>query len=124
MGIEDRLVGTPPPPGLMESMELGENSEKILELQSLAGKIFETKDLAAVSRSVLMGFCCAFQDRGSCQLKSRLFEHSGAVLIFTARLMTHYTLVRCALFEARDLSLHGVGLSAQFFEEFGRCCHR
>jgi hypothetical protein len=38
-------------------MELGENSEKILELQSLAGKILGTKDLAAGSRAFVMGFC-------------------------------------------------------------------
>jgi hypothetical protein len=38
-------------------MELAENREKILELQSLAGKILGTKELAARSRALVMGFC-------------------------------------------------------------------
>jgi hypothetical protein len=37
-------------------MELAENREKILELQSLAGKISGTKDLAAGSIAFVMGF--------------------------------------------------------------------
>jgi hypothetical protein len=56
-GIRRRKVGTPPPPRSIGIIELGENLEKILELQSLAGKILGTKDLAARSRAFVMGFC-------------------------------------------------------------------
>jgi hypothetical protein len=48
--------GTPPPPRLTGIMELGENLEVILGLQSVTGKILETKELRELCIDLAMDF--------------------------------------------------------------------
>src|SRR5579864_6597105 len=51
--------GTPPPPRLTGIMELGENLEVILGLQSVTGKVLETKELREHSDSLAIDFARA-----------------------------------------------------------------
>ena len=72
-------LDTPPPPRSTGITELGANREEIIELQGVAGKILETKDLGSVSGAGVIGILGAFSGSSFFWFKSRSMEHRRPV---------------------------------------------